>query len=382
MFKKSMRVACLSQVKTVLAIQVLHSFVSGIINVAIPLMMKERNVDVVVIGLVFAAMPLIMQFGRMFFATISDFWGRKFFFVSNGLLGTISSLIYYLAHTPLEFLFGKVAEGFKEGTIWAVNRAYLLEKNGGHWRILVYLRTVVYFSFAVGSLVAGFLIVWLLFDGTLLLCAVLGIFGFLLALSLAGEKREQFSMAKALRFLDFRRKTKLFKIFLFLFFMLGLSYGFRGGFIIPLFLDKNNFTAEAIGIIVGVQILLAGLSSFIFSRSTRMRQLLLLQGILFSITFSLLGFLDAFFAGMLVVAYGFVEGMSTIGQEGILSKICDKESYGTDIGLLMFGLHVGETLSLAFSGFLIAAYGFIVPFLLAASTYAIFYLTSYVILKE
>ncbi len=382
MFKKSMRVACLSQVKTVLAIQVLHSFVSGIINVAIPLMMKERNVDVVVIGLVFAAMPLIMQFGRMFFATISDFWGRKFFFVSNGVLGTISSLIYYLAHTPLEFLFGKVAEGFKEGTIWAVNRAYLLEKNGGHWRILVYLRTVVYFSFAVGSLAAGFLIVWFLFDGTLLLCAVLGIFGFLLALSLAGEKREQFSMAKALRFLDFRRKTRLFKIFLFLFFMLGLSYGFRGGFIIPLFLDKNNFTAEAIGIIVGVQILLAGLSSFIFSRSTRMRQLLLLQGILFSITFSLLGFLDAFFAGMLVVAYGFVEGMSTIGQEGILSKICDKESYGTDIGLLMFGLHVGETLSLAFSGFLIAAYGFIVPFLLAASTYAVFYLTSYVILKE
>jgi len=164
--------------------------------------------------------------------------------------------------------------------------------------------------------------------------------------------------------------------------MLGLSYGFRGGFIIPLFLDKNNFTAEAIGIIVGVQILLAGLSSFLFSRSTRMRQLLLLQGVLFSITFSLLGFLDPFFAGMLVVAYGFVEGMSTIGQEGILSKICDKESYGTDIGLLMFGLHVGETLSLALSGFLIATYGFVIPFLLAVSTYVVFYLISYVILKE
>jgi len=378
----SKRVACLKQIKFVLAIQVLHSFVSGILNVAVPLMMKERNVDVVVIGLVFAAMPLIMQFGRMFFATLSDFWGRKLFFASSGILGTISSLIYYLARTPLEFLFGKVAEGVKEGAIWAVNRAYLLERNGGHWRILVYLRTVVYFGFAVGSLAAGFLIVWLLFDGTMLLCAALGACGFLLALLLTREKKEQFNMAKALRFLDFRRKTRLFKIFLFLFFMLGLSYGFRGGFIIPLFLDKNNFTAEAIGIIVGVQILLAGLSSFLFSRSTRMRQLLLLQGVLFSITFSLLGFLDPFFAGMLVVAYGFVEGMSTIGQEGILSKICDKESYGTDIGLLMFGLHVGETLSLALSGFLIAAYGFVIPFLLAVSTYAVFYLTSYVILKE
>jgi len=375
-------VACLSQVKTVLAIQVLHSFVSGILNVAIPLMMKERSIDVVVIGLVFAAMPLIMQFGRMFFATISDFWGRKLFFTSNGVLGTISSLIYYLARTPLEFLFGKVAEGVKEGTIWAVNRAYLLEKNGGHWRILVYLRTVVYVGFAIGSLAAGFFVVWLLFDGTMLLCAILGVFSFLLALSLTNEKKAQFNMAKALRFLDFRRKTRLFKIFLFLFFMIGLSYGFHGGFVVPLFLDKNNFNAEAIGLIIGVQILLAGLSSFLFSRTTRMRQLIVLQGALSSITFSLLGFLDAFSAGLLTVSYGFIEGMSSIGQEGILSKICDKESYGTDIGLLMFGLHVGETIGLALSGFLIAAYGFVAPFLLAASTYVVFYLTSYVILKE
>ena len=374
--------ACLSQVKTVLAIQVLHSFVSGILNVAIPLMMKERNIDVVVMGLVFAAMPLIMQFGRMFFATISDFWGRKLFFTSNGVLGTISSLIYYLARTPLEFLFGKVAEGVKEGTIWAVNRAYLLEKNGGHWRILVYLRTVVYVGFAIGSLAAGFFVVWLLFDGTMLLCAILGVFSFLLALSLTNEKKAQFNMAKALRFLDFRRKTRLFKIFLFLFFMIGLSYGFHGGFVVPLFLDKNNFNAEAIGLIIGVQILLAGLSSFLFSRTTRMRQLIVLQGALSSITFSLLGFLDAFSAGLLTVSYGFIEGMSSIGQEGILSKICDKESYGTDIGLLMFGLHVGETIGLALSGFLIAAYGFVAPFLLAASTYVVFYLTSYVILKE
>jgi hypothetical protein len=48
----------------------------------------------------------------------------------------------------------------------------------------------------------------------------------------------------------------------------------------------------------------------------------------------------------------------------------------------MFGLHVGETLSLALSGFLIAALGFVVPFLLAASTYIVFYIPSYIVLKE
>ncbi|MDI6690710.1 MAG: MFS transporter [Candidatus Bathyarchaeota archaeon] len=161
----------MNQTRIALSIQFFHSFVSGILGVAVPLMMKERNVDVVVIGLVFAAMPLIMQFGRMFFATLSDFLGRKIFFVSNGVLGVISSLIYYAAKMPSEFLFGKVVEGTKEGAIWAVNRAFLLERERGRWRILVYLRTVVYVGFAVGSLLAGFLAAWLFFDGTML-CAL------------------------------------------------------------------------------------------------------------------------------------------------------------------------------------------------------------------
>ena len=372
----------LNQTKIVFSIQFFHSFVSGVLGIAVPLMMEERNVDVVVIGLVFAAMPLIMQFGRMFFAILSDFWGRKLFFVSNGVLGVISSLIYYLARTPLDFLFGKAAEGTKEGSIWAVNRAFLLEKEGSRWRILVHLRTVVYVGFAIGSLITGFLVAWLFYDGTMLLCAVFGALAILLAMLLSSERKERFSMVKALQFLDFRKKKRIFKIFLFLFFIIGLSSGFHGGFVIPLFLDMNGFDAEMIGLIIGVQVLLAGFSSYIFSKTTKLKQIILLQGILFSIVFFSLGFLSSIAAGFLLVFYGFIDGMSSIGQEGILSKICDKESYGTDIGLLMFGLHVGETLSLALSGFLIAALGFVVPFLLAASTYIVFYIPSYIILKE
>jgi len=372
----------ISQTRIVLSIQFFHSFASGVFGIVVPLMMKERNVDVVIIGLVFAAMPLIMQFGRMIFATLSDFWGRKLFFISNGVLGFISSLIYYVAHTPLEFLFGKVAEGTKEGTLWAVNRPFLLERSGGRWRILVYLRSIVYTSYALGSLVAGFLIVWLFFEGTMLVCAMFGLATIFLSIFLIGERKSKFSMEKALIFLDFRKKTKIFKMFLALFFMIGMSYGFRGGFVIPLFLDRNGFSAEVIGIIIGTQILLAGFSSVLFSRSTKIRQFILWNGILTSITFSLLGFLAATYAAALVVVFGFVEGMSTIGQEGILSKICDKESYGTDIGLLMTGLHIGETLSLAISGFLIAWWGFLAPFLLAASTYIIYYLSAYQILRE
>jgi len=366
----------------VLFIQVLNSFVSGILAIALPLMMKERNIDIVVMGLVFASLPLIMQFGRMFFATVSDFWGRKLFFVSNGFLGVISALIYYFAHTPVEFLFGKVMEGTKQGALWAVNRPFLLEKNGRHWRILVYLRAVMYVAFAVGSLLAGFFVIWFLYEGTMMLCALIGVFVVFLSFLLVGGRKKQFSMKEALHFLDFRKKKRLFKIFMILFFVLGLSWGFRGGFVIPLFLDNFGFAAETIGLILGVQILLAGIFSYLFSKRGSMRQLILLSGVLYSVTFFLLGFLSSVFASALLIAYGFVEGMTSIGQEGILSRITDKNSYGTDIGLLMMGLHVGETLSLALSGFLISMWGFAAPFLLTASTYAIFSLTSYLILNE
>jgi MFS family permease len=377
-----MRGEGVNQVKNVLFIQVLNSFVGGVLGVAVPLMMEARNVDVVVIGLVFAAMPLIMQLGRMVFATASDFWGRKNFFISNGVLSIVSDLIYYVAHSPLEFLFGKVVEGTKEGSLWAVNRAFLLEKSAGHWRILVYLRTVAFAAYAVGSLIAGFLIVWLFFEGAMLFCALFSVLVTSLAFLLVSEKKERFSVAKARRFLDFRKKSRIFKIFLVLFVVFGASFGMIEGFVFPLFLNNVGFGVEEIGLILGVEVLVAGLFSYLFSKTSSMRALILLSGILFTVTLLLLGFASWIFAAMLVVFFGVVQGMSSIGQERILTKISDVECYGTDIGLLMMGLHLGEALSLAMSGFLIALWGFVAPFVIAASTYVFFYVGAYVILKE
>jgi MFS family permease len=366
----------------VLLIQVLNSFVAGVLGVVLPLMMMERNIDIVTIGLVFASLPLIFQLGRMFFAIVSDFWGRKLFFVLHGFLSVISNGIYYLANTPLEFLFGKVVEGTKDGSLWAVNRAFLLEHSERKWTILVHLRTAVYVAFAVGSLLAGFLIVWFFYNGTLMLCVLIGAFCVPLAFFVVGERKEKFSMERALHFLDFRKKARVFKVFLVLFFVMGLSFGLRSGFVFPLFLSVNGFDAEMVGLIVGLQILLAGLFSYFFARRFEMRRLILWSGVLYTVMFVLLGFSGSVLAGVLVVVYGIVEGLLSIGQEGILSSIAKEESYGIDIGLLMMGLHTGNTLSLALSGFLISWWGFVAPFLLSGFLFVVFYVGSYLILKE
>jgi MFS family permease len=343
-------------------------------------MMKEKNITIIEMGLVVASLPLIMQFSRMLFAIVSDYWGRKPFFVSNGILGVLSCLIYYGAYLPVQFLSGKIVEGVREGTIWAVNRPFLLERSGGHWRILVHLRTVLYISFAAGSLLAGFLIVWFFYEGTMLFCALIGVLVTLLSLLLKGEKRRSFTFKRALPSLDFRKKTRIFNMFLILYLVLGVSYGFRSMIIVTLFLDNHGFATEPIGVILGVQLFLAGLFSYLFSKSKRMEMLILFSGISFAVIFSLLGFLDPFFAVVLLIVYGVIEGVTSIGQEGILARISDKSSYGADIGLLMMGLHIGETISLALSGFLVSLWGYTATFLMAAMTYAIFSVASYVIL--
>jgi len=372
----------LNQVRNVIFIQILNSFVSGILGIALPLMMAERNIDIVTIGLVFAALPLIFQLGRMVFAIISDFWGRKLFFLLNGFFGAVTSLIYYFAHTSLEFLFGKVVEGTKDGSLWAVNRAFLLEESESKWRILVHLRTAAYVAYAVGSLIAGFLLVWFFYEGTMIFCVLVMLLVIPASLLLAVRRKEKFDVAKALHFLDFRKKGKAFKMFIILFFVMGLSFGFRSGFVFPLFLSANGFDAEAVGVLIGLQILLAGLFSYLFAKRVEIGRLILLSGVLYTVVLVLLGFSFSVFAGVLVVVYGVVDGLLSIGQEGILSKITSEESYGIDIGLLMMGLHAGDTLSLALSGFLISLWGFTAPFLTSAIIFALFYLGSYSILKK
>ena len=372
----------MGQVRLVISIQVLNSFVAGVVGVALPLMMTERNVDIITIGLVFASLPIIFQLGRILFATVSDFWGEKLFFLLNGCFGVVASLIYYFAYTPLEFLFGKVVEGTKDGSLWAVNRAFLLEKSEKKWATLVYLRTAVYVAYAVGSLLTGFLIVWFFFEGTLMLCVLVGAFVVPLAFLLIGGRKKRFSMSRALHLLDFRKKDKLFKRFLVLFIVMGLAFGFRSGFVFPLFLDSNGFDAEIVGVLVGLQVLLAGLFSYLFAKRFEMGKLLLVSGVLYTVTMMLLGFSSFMFAGFLTVVYGVVEGLLSISQEGILSRVTSEGSYGTDIGLLMMGLHGGNTLSLALSGFFIQMWGFVAPFLMSALIFIVFYVGSYLILKE
>jgi len=221
-----------------------------------------------------------------------------------------------------------------------------------------------------------------MFEGTVILCALIGGLVIPIALLLASGIKQKFSVAKALHFLDFRNKGRVFKVFLILFLIMGFSSGFRGGFVIPLFLSRNGFNVESIGVLLGFHMLIAGLFSFLFARRFSLKKIILVSGILTTLMLVLLGFSGSVLAGVLLLALGIMAGLSSIGEEGLLSKITSEDSYGIDIGLLWMGFHIGETLSLAFAGILISTGGFVIPFLMSALIYIPFYVTSYLMLSR
>lgn len=354
--------------KKIFFIQALHALIVGTVAIVLPLLMRERKVGLISIGLIYASLPLIFQAARMIFALISDFFGRKIFFILNGILKTVSLFVYCFAFSPLAFFGGRIADALSNASLWSVNRAFILEREDKKRDSLVRLRSFSTIFSAGGRLMAGFLAIYFLFENILIFCTILSFSIFLIALTIEERK---FQSKMLFKFFDFKRKHPLFKKGLFLFLLSGLSVGFTGGYIFPLFLKSLGFETKSIGILLGFQMLLMGLFAFFLEKIKREKWLWF--GILYSAILFLIGyFKNVFLISVLVLFLGLISAILTVFQEDLFSKLARDETYATDIGLLTAAVHLGRTISLAFSGFLIEFYGFYSVFFLAGSIFIIF----------
>jgi MFS family permease len=369
----------LSQSRKAFFIQGIDSFVSGILTILLPLLMLERGIDIISIGLIYSALPIIFQLTRLAFAILSDFIGRKIFFLLNGILRVFYTLIYYFAFSPLEFLFGKIAEGTSSASLWAVNRAFVLEQNKERLKGLIEMRVFDFISEALGTLIAGFLIVFLFYSNALIFCIFISFLSIPTSLKISEKKKKSFQIKEILEILDISKKTKIFKKALIIFFILGLSLGLTAYYVFPLFLKENGYDTESIGLILGIQAFINGISLYYFSKRFSFKKIIIYSAILYFSFLLLLCFLKNFWVGLILIAFGLANGLLTAGIEGIFSRTTTNGfAYGTDIGLLMTTFHIGRTLSLGFSGFLISFYGFPILFIISAF---IFLLYSFLVLK-
>jgi len=351
------------------------------LSIIIPLLMIERKIDIVTIGFVFAALPLVFQFVRLFFGAVSDIIGRKLFFTFNSVLNVILVTIYYFAFSPLEYLFGKITEGIKDASLWSVNRASLLDHRKDKRSILAKMIGIAHIAYAVGIIIAGFLIAWLFYANTLIFCVFLGFIIVPFALIIKSEKKRKFCIKTTFNILDIRKKSKNFKRFSLFSLIRGLSFGFINGYILPFFLKENNFSPEIIGLVVGLNMLMIGVFS-ILTRKTEIKKLVFCSGISYSIILFLLGLSGHYLAAFLIVIFGITRGLDHCIFETIISKVSNTKSYGGDVGILTTGLQVGISISLALSGFIITYFGFFGLFSSAALIYAVYFVLTYQTFKK
>ena len=364
--------------------QTLNSIISGMLTILIPLLMIERNIDVVTIGFVFAAMPFVFQTIRLLFGAISDIIGRKIFFVLNSLLNIIVLIIYSIAATPLIFLSGKITEGVKDASIWSVNRASLLDFREDKRGILAKFIGMTHIASAIGNIAAGFLILWLSYTNTIILAIFLAILSVPAALSLKIKKTGRFRKLKIKQILDkidIRKKDNRFKKFTLLSLINGLTMGFVTGYIFPVFLNENGFGVEIIGLILGLNVLLIGVSSIV-TRKVEIKKLILYGGILYSLSLLFLGFSGGLLAAAMILVVGVTRGFNHGISAAIMSEMSHMKSYAGDVGILTIGLHMGRAITFAVSGIIITYFGFFGAFATAAIIYSLYFSLVYFEFKK
>jgi MFS family permease len=374
----------MKNIKNALFIQGINVFAQGSLEVLLPLLLIERNIRIEYIGLIFALGPIIFQLSRMVLAVISDFFGRKKFFIINSILDPLSILVYYFAVSPLGFAVGKIVDQLSSASFWSVNRAFLLEQGKDKKRNLVYMRIVDNISQASGRFIIGFLIVYIFFYNALLFLFVTSLFLIPFALTVKDKViKKKFNFTNVRGILNLNNKKKDFKKFLLFYSFWGLSNGIIfTGYVIPLFLNSKNFSPEIIGVLLGVQLFIAGITAY-FIKKLRLRHILITSAILYIIFISLLNFVNYYMLAIFIaLLLGITIGFIYIGNEFMFSHITGKESYATDLALAIVGFHAGRSISEALAGFLIPSFGYISVFLYSILTFLVFSIGSYTIFKD
>ncbi len=364
-------------VKNAFVIQIVNAFVLGIMSIVVPLLMIERGIDIESMGLIFAVLPIISQTARVTFGIISDFTGRKLFYMLNSILNIAFMSVYYFAHSPLEFLFGKFTEGIRNASLWSVNRAYLLDHSYEKEDVLIKLRGLGAIFSAFGTMIAGILIALLFYENTILVCIIISFLIIPQIFGLKDKMKRKVSILSILKAFDVRGRSKVFKNFIAIFFFAGLGWGMISGYIMPVFLRLLGYNEQSVGLVLGIRVLCLGLITYFLASKLPGKKLILFGGLSFSLSVALLSFSNPSTALFFLIVTGITEGFVAAGFEVIFVKITSQNSYAGDIGTLMFGLHTGMTISLALSGFIVSSMGFPTLFFISAIFFVLYSLTSY-----
>lgn len=372
--------------KRILAITFLNYFISGGLTLAIPLLLLDRNVDLIDIGVVISVLPIVFMVVRLLMAIVADSKGwNRFYLLMNWPWTILSTFVYFVATSIPLFLLGKFLEALKESSYWAVSRTAIFslapkrEEKSATRNIAVLM-----LSTAVGSAVAGFGIATFGFSFTFsILILAAGFIAIPAALLWKPKQNLKSSTPRFREIVNPRRKGRVFWLVSITSVFFSLAFFPLSNLLIPVFMVQQiGYDYLIIGIAymlynLIVSIVIIGTLRF----SLGIRRVILQSFIALFATF-LLASSNYYFFG-LFLALAVAEGLGWAFYESIIAKATkDKPNVSVDIGLLIVPLRFAEFASVLYAGLIAQNIGYAPVFASSGVFFLIFSLLAFYLLKR
>jgi predicted MFS family arabinose efflux permease len=373
--------------KRILAITFLNFFISGGLTLVIPLLLLDRNIDLVEIGLVISVLPIVFMVVRLLMAAVADSKGwNRFYLLMNWPWSLLSTLVCFIASSNSMFLLGKVLEAFKESSYWAVTRTAIFslspkqEEKASTRNI-----AVLSFGTAVGSVAAGFGIATFGFSLTFGILIMVAGFIAIPAALLWKTPKQNFKLKK-LRFgeiVNLGRKRRLFWLVSMTSVFFSLSFYPLLNLLLPVFMVQEiGYDYLTVGLAYMTYTFVASIVIFGTLRfPISIKRVILQSSIALFATFLLASSNYYFFA--LLLALAVAEGLGTVFYESIIAKATKNSSnVSIDIGMLIIPLRFAEFGSVLYAGLIAQNLGYAPVFASSGIFFAIFSVLAFQLLRK
>ena len=359
------------------AITFLNTFVAGALTLLIPLLLLAQHVNLAEIGMVLSVLPIVFLVARLLFAAIADQIGwSHIFLLVNWPATLISTAIYYVAASLPTFLAGKVAEGLRESSYWAVNRTaifHLSPKREG--REATKNNAIIWLATAVGSATVGVGIAYLGFSSTTLLLilasAAIGVPAALLWKT--GKKSPKQEKRSILKMLDPRGKGSGFWwVSVALMFYSFATYPLVT-LLLPVFMNQQmGYSYVLIGVLFMLYNVIASVTTFLTLKAPLSTRRAVIQSLIALLASIFLAGSGLFFPALLF-ALAFVRGFGIAFFEHSVAKATvNSRNVSVDIGWIHVPMRLAEFSSVLTAGFVVQAVGYAPVFVTTGVSFTIF----------
>jgi len=339
------------------------------------------------IGMVLSILPLIFLIARLIFAAIADYIGwSHIFLLINWPSIVVSIIMYYFASSVTIFLGGKILEGLRESSYWAVIRTAIYqlapEKAG---KEAIKNNAIIWMATAVGGAFAGLSIFYIGFSVSLVILAFISLVVGIPALMLwkSSTKIPIPKTQNPFTSLNPKGRTKLFWIGSITLMFGGLSTYPLVSLLLPVFMSQQlSYDYITIGLLFLLYNLFSAIATFFsLRRPISLRRAIVLTS-LSVVASAFLAYAHYVFV-IALLALAFVRGYG-IGffEYTIIKATKNSKNICVDIGFIHVPQRIAEFASVLTAGFLAQTVGYLPVFIAIGSFFGFYALLALYVINK